>query len=639
MIYSIQDNEDLQRANSLFDKINESSSNKQSQASKVEFVKQNGDITFGVIKEHGVYTVKASRSKNSKIIAEDFNYIKGFQQRKSFQRGSLQEAIKLLHLYINEEKYVVDVPLPDNYGQESAPIENTPQVPEMPLDQQRADSGANMPVNNADAPMDDVEGAVDGGTDQQKEMQQLTGTLAQDLRTEIQKDNAQFTVGMFKSIIAAAKDLPQEQKQEVLNKAQEVLNGDKNAEQEQPSAPEQQQAEPPMPTNGSVNEAADEFIDDDNYLVGGRSKEVKGRNKLSAGDRADIAALNAKFIEKLKAHPANRDPKDARQLDFKPMQGQISAREAVDMMINDLGDLYYCDDYKEMVHKEKGAVRFITGYVENEIKTAGGKGEKIDKSARTQKRSISGKYDLFIFYWSSVDDKNYDVYVVDKKDVANFTNADNHLQHAAIAKRSVLDVNYDYVKKIATEFLSSEKKIMDGTLSASKMSKALLDKNEHAAEDQAQLDESVKKNLIEFDDYDDDVYSDNKPVYMKTGARDSNKISWKDVYEILQHNTKVLSKPFKKDQVALNTGDFEDDDLLNRAELDILENYLQVIELFDNVFPVFSQFPDVPTYDEFLGNTQAIWDKEINSSFKSNTDTSTRDKQRYFSGSEGSGGF
>lgn len=145
---------------------------------------------------------------------------------------------------------------------------------------------------------------------------------------------------------------------------------------------------------------------------------------------------------------------------------------------------------------------------------------------------------------------------------------------------------------------------------------------------------------MEFDDYDgDDDYPNDKPVYMKGSARDSNKISWQDVYEILKHNTEVLSKPSERGVIALNTGDFEDDHLLNRAELGILENDLQVIELFDNVFPVFSQFPDVPTYDEFLGNTQAIWDKEMNSPSKPDIDTSTRDEQRYFSGSESSGEF
>jgi hypothetical protein len=124
---------------------------------------------------------------------------------------------------LNEEKYVVDVPVV---------TQQTP-APEIPAIDNPQDMDADSPEGMGDENMDmsnDTEVDGEAEDDDQKEIQKMTGKLAQDLRQEIQDGKEEFTVGMFKSIIAAAKDLPSDLKSEVMGKAQEVLSSEEGAE-------------------------------------------------------------------------------------------------------------------------------------------------------------------------------------------------------------------------------------------------------------------------------------------------------------------------------------------------------------------------------------------------------------------------
>lgn len=224
MINSINEEKQFQKANDLFDKMDRTKT-REGRATVVEYTKKGDNATFGVVREGSQYTIKVTNKKSPVLVAEDFDYIESYEARKRFQRTTLQEAIKYLHLYLNEEKYVVDVPVVTQTAPE--PEMDAPQMDggmdeTPPMDGEMGDEmGANM-----DGEMGD-EGA---GSDDQKEIQKMTGKLAQELRQEIADGNGPFTVGMFKSLIAPAKDLTPDLKSKVMDKAQEVLSGDDNAQ-------------------------------------------------------------------------------------------------------------------------------------------------------------------------------------------------------------------------------------------------------------------------------------------------------------------------------------------------------------------------------------------------------------------------
>lgn len=220
MINSINEEKQFQKANDLFDKMDRTKT-REGRATVVEYTKKGDNATFGVVREGSQYTIKVTNKKSPVLVAEDFDYIESYEARKRFQRTTLQEAIKYLHLYLNEEKYVVDVPV----------VTQTAPEPEMDAPQMDGGMGETPPMDGEmgdemDANMDGEMGDEGAGSDDQKEIQKMTGKLAQELRQEIADGNGPFTVGMFKSLIAPAKDLTPDLKSKVMDKAQEVLSGD-----------------------------------------------------------------------------------------------------------------------------------------------------------------------------------------------------------------------------------------------------------------------------------------------------------------------------------------------------------------------------------------------------------------------------
>jgi len=223
MINSINEEKQFQKANDLFDKMDRTKT-REGRATVVEYTKKGDNATFGVVREGSQYTIKVTNKKSSVLVAEDFDYIESYEARKRFQRTTLQEAIKYLHLYLNEEKYVVDVPVVTQTAPAPEPEMDMPTDGGMdetpPMDGEMGDE--------MDANMDGEMGDEGAGSDDQKEIQKMTGKLAQELRQEIADGNGPFTVGMFKSLIAPAKDLTPDLKSKVMDKAQEVLSDEGN---------------------------------------------------------------------------------------------------------------------------------------------------------------------------------------------------------------------------------------------------------------------------------------------------------------------------------------------------------------------------------------------------------------------------
>lgn len=536
---TINEERNFDKANNLFDKLSVNS--KPNTGNSVEYTKKLNNRVLGIVKENSEYTIKIAEKKSGQLIAEDFQYINGYEDRKRFQRKTLQEAIKYLHLYLNEDQYVLDVPVP------TAPAPTPePQLPPM-------DNPQDAPVDG-EVPADDTTGAPDGeaaSNDDQQEMQKLTGTLAQDLRQEIQSGDENFTVGMFKSILAAAKDLSPDNKEKIMNKAEEVLAPEEGEPQDgQNDTPQQQ-----LPMDNNIQEGKGGGYDFD--------------------DLTKVAALT----------------------DATPPQ------EIVNMLTSKFGDLPNCDDYKTMADDKQGAVRFMT----------------------------TGKYDLIVIYFATVEIENYDVFVVAKNDVSSFLhNIDNFAEAKSYIRNQMIDKDFKDVDLPIRQFLTDPKKPINGNLSVSKMT------NESTFTTKKQLFESlgisVKKilNEDEFEDEMDDERRDT-PIFMKPDVRPFKKIDWKEVYEVLVHNETALKEKGSR-LMALNVGDLEDDHLLNRNEIRLLEE-ISVVWLQQKAFPVFSE-PEIPTYDVFIKEIQQVWDKYLSGEITPNVDTSTADEKRYFGGRE-----
>jgi hypothetical protein len=152
-------------------------------------------------------------------------------------------GIKYLHLYLNEDKYVLDIPVV-NAGQPEMPeggldgeMENKEKMdPEMG-DEMEMDGDSEMEDSDSeegadDSEMEDVdsEEGAEGDDDPLKDMQSMTGKLTQELRSQISAGKGTTTVGIFKSILAAGKNLETKDKEEVLDKAEDVFKTDDKAE-------------------------------------------------------------------------------------------------------------------------------------------------------------------------------------------------------------------------------------------------------------------------------------------------------------------------------------------------------------------------------------------------------------------------
>ena len=228
MNYSINESK-LNKANKLFDQLEKKQNT--GKGTFVEYTKKVDDKTYGIVKESTFYTIKVCDKGSGTIVAEDFNYIDGFGNRKRFQRGTLQEAIKYLHLYLNEDKYVLDIPVVTPEVPQSDNVEGLDGEMEMgdekaPAPEMDADMEGDSDIKNIDMGDEDAEGEAEGGEgeDDIKDMQRMTGKLSQDIRTQITDGKGKMTVGMFKSILAAGKDLDDKSKKEVMKKAEDVFD-------------------------------------------------------------------------------------------------------------------------------------------------------------------------------------------------------------------------------------------------------------------------------------------------------------------------------------------------------------------------------------------------------------------------------
>ncbi len=183
----------------------------QRESVKIEYLKHSGyGKTYAIIKEQNLYVVKESE-KPSNFAKSDLKNIETTSKTR-FHKQTLQEAIKVLNMYINETKYVLNVPNP----QPAQPTQNEVQPSDVSGEFNDIEDDDNM---EQQLPDENNEG--DG-----EDIQQLTGKLTAEIRKMIDAGREEPTVGAFKSVLSSAKGLSDENKDELMGKAKSVLATD-----------------------------------------------------------------------------------------------------------------------------------------------------------------------------------------------------------------------------------------------------------------------------------------------------------------------------------------------------------------------------------------------------------------------------
>lgn len=361
---NLQEQKNFEKVNKIFSKIPENSH--RSSSGSVEYVKKLKNVSFGIIKENSFYTIKISNKKNDVLLSEDFNYINGYEDRKRFQRKTLQEAIKYLHLVLNEDKYVLDVPVPSQPENvepepEISPMDN-PQEPELDIDQNEMDGENEMEdTGDEDQNLDDVE-------DDGKEIQQLSGKLSQIIRQQIDAGEESLTVGAIKSILSSGKKLSTDSKEEVLKKAENVLKSE------------------------------DEETPENNIEEGYEIERIE-----SDTEEIDKAIKNANLP---------------------------TPKTEINRLVSKYSILPNCEKYERYFpnHGRFGGVRFIT----------------------------NGKYDLFVFYFHTVEKENYDIFIVEKNKVDYFLKDVQRSKNQGVPKFISLDKDFHEIDDKIRKFLTDK---------------------------------------------------------------------------------------------------------------------------------------------------------------------------------------
>lgn len=499
MIYNREEEDSFKKTSKMFEDI---SNQKQSIPSigKLEFTKKNkSGVIFGIIKEQGHYTIKVNCKQNQDLT--DFQYIDGFESRKKYQRNTLQESIKQVYLLLNENKYVVDVPV----VREPAP--EMPQVPAGNSFEDNGDMGAMGDDPSGDGELGgDMAADAPAGTDEEKEMQQMTGKLAQDFREEIAADNEDFTVGMFKSIIAAGKNLSPENKQEVMSKAEEVLSPEEGSEEEQPVDGEQ--SDMPIDNSGSANDNGEEMappvqeslteltkIENPPLdLLKDINNEVNhsAKNKYIYDDDLNSETLELSFSPfsprdavialKFRVGENGKDFYLSVRQEGEIIYGNRYKKEdVVKAVLNKMAKYFQNSTKKERAKRSQRSSSELPNSVFNELKAKyeesplikGISGSSNQTSMVLRLISNNKKTDAFIFYDLDVDQNHYDFYVVKKEGVPEFVQNIKKLEIIELIKNKEKITHryydYSYLDKTKNETIINIDKWLKGLLKESEI--------------------------------------------------------------------------------------------------------------------------------------------------------------------------
>lgn len=245
----IKGKDKLDRIKDLMGKM--STLNESTSTSEVENVKKGANgVIYGIIRENHSYFIKTTEKTSGTILAEDFNYIGGLQNKNIERYGSYAEALKQLNLkfdMLNEsfgikdntnlfESDAVEVKEANASG---VVVKEEPEVIEDQKKVIKVDAPAPAPVEDEVADEEEIsmeedpfggeeevsmdidveEEGEDDGDGYTKKIQKLTGKIGQLLRDKDEPD-AELDKYVINSIISAInwEDIPDEDVEDIIAK-------------------------------------------------------------------------------------------------------------------------------------------------------------------------------------------------------------------------------------------------------------------------------------------------------------------------------------------------------------------------------------------------------------------------------------
>jgi len=223
----LQGNDALEKANKLFESM--VTSPKVDSFSNVESTHLAYDgKKYGVVKENSSYVLKVS-NKRMPLIAEDYDYINGVQNKLKYSKRAYNEIMKMYNLMniemkrlhgdtlmnealeIDEEKHVIKVKKKSSEATPSTEIDNSSEE-DLEIDSEESEEELNMDDESASENPDDYSNVDPDDLDTDdpvKKIQKLSGKLAYELRDfddeDDYSDTAKFAMAMTISALDSDK--------------------------------------------------------------------------------------------------------------------------------------------------------------------------------------------------------------------------------------------------------------------------------------------------------------------------------------------------------------------------------------------------------------------------------------------------
>lgn len=343
----IKGQDKLDRIKDLMGKM--STLNESTSTSEVENVKKGANgVIYGIVRENHSYFIKTTEKTSGNILAEDFNYIGGLQNKNIERYDSYAEALKQLNLkfeMLNEsfgvksntnlfESDAVEVKEANASG-----VVVKEQKPEVIEDQKtviKVDAPASAPVEDDVADEEEVsmeedpfadvggeeevsmdmevedEGGEDDGDGYTKKIQKLTGKIGQLLRDKDEPD-AELDKYVINSIVSAIdwEEIPDEDVEDIIAKIEgedeedgELEGGDEESVDIDMDV-EEEGGEDPFAEEGGEEELAEQETSSDIFITHKDKLSVELGKSIGDALKSKLKDLNintselTKKIEKL----------------------------------------------------------------------------------------------------------------------------------------------------------------------------------------------------------------------------------------------------------------------------------------------------------------------------------------------------
>tara|TARA_Y100000589_G_scaffold309417_1_gene326920 strand:- start:10480 stop:12183 length:1704 start_codon:yes stop_codon:yes gene_type:complete len=329
----IKGQDKLDRIKDLMGKM--STLNESTSLSEIENVKKGANgVIYGIIRENHSYFIKTTEKTSGTLVAEDFNYIGGLQNKNIEKYGSYAEALKQLNLkfdmlnesfgiksntnlfesdavevkeanasgvvvkeepeVIEDQKTVIKVDAPKS---EPAPVEDEVGGEDPFADEEGGeDPFADEEGGEEEISMDVEEEGEEDGDGYTKKIQKLTGKIGQMLRDKDEPD-AELDKYVINSIVSAIdwEEIPDEDVEDIIAKIEGEdeedgeLEGGDEVGGEDPFADEEGGEDPFADEEGGEEELAEsEEIKEEKETINISKKQMEMLKKDGKCDCGDV---------------------------------------------------------------------------------------------------------------------------------------------------------------------------------------------------------------------------------------------------------------------------------------------------------------------------------------------------------------